>query len=83
MLLSAIQLIFTEYDLSDSHDLSVAIGSIGISLFILIAGLAMQLKADQEISSKESFVLTLSILIIFVSVIRSVSERSRIVPIEK
>ncbi len=44
MVLSAIRLAVTEYDLSSSHDLSKLLGGMGVSLLIVVAGLFLYAK---------------------------------------
>ena len=47
MTLGGISQVLTKYDLSSSHDVSKAVGSIGVSIGILIVGLILYSKGNK------------------------------------
>lgn len=48
MLLSGINLMFTEYDLSNSHDLSKGLGALGVSAAIAAVGAYLAFKKEKR-----------------------------------
>ena len=48
MTLSGINMAVTQYDLSSSHDVSKAVGGIGVSIGILVVGLLLYTKGKKK-----------------------------------
>ncbi|MBA2117802.1 hypothetical protein [Bremerella alba] len=54
MAMSGLKLVFTEYDLNDSHDISKAAGSLGVSVaMIAIGGYLAFSKSGKDKPGKE------------------------------
>lgn len=51
MVLSALRLALTEYDLNSSHDLSKLLGALGVSGLMLLGGIALLMKARSKRSA--------------------------------